>query len=326
MKKYIIGLVSLLIALPVLAEEPAWESFDRIAAVVNQDQITESNINQKLNKIKKTKKIAAKDEAREKSRILDDLISQALVKQTAASEAIIISDQRIDNQIQSIMTQLDIKTIDEFKKKIEESEKISFEDYREEMRMNMLNEQLMSISVGFTPPTQAEVTDWYNKNRDKLGFEVNIKHILVIPANSSFSAEKDANNKINDIIAQLKKGESFDKLARKYSQDPGSAAKGGDLGWVNIATLDPYFANSVARMSKSGQISDAIKSSFGYHVVVYYGRRMIPIESIESRIYQMLIQQKMGEEFKRWLQMRRKESDIKIFMTDYVDEAGEKVK
>lgn len=77
---------------------------------------------------------------------------------------------------------------------------------------------------------------------------------------SSKKAEADA------LIARLNKGESFAALAKQYSADPGSAAKGGDLGWVSKGMMVPEFEKALFKLDK-GAVSAAIKSAFGYHII-----------------------------------------------------------
>jgi peptidyl-prolyl cis-trans isomerase D len=88
--------------------------------------------------------------------------------------------------------------------------------------------------------------------------EVRARHILI----KGEGAEKKA----GDILARIKGGESFSVLAKKYSEDRGSAAKGGDLGFFGPGTMVKQFEN-VAFSLKEGEVSDLVKTSFGYHII-----------------------------------------------------------
>jgi peptidyl-prolyl cis-trans isomerase SurA len=151
-----------------------------------------------------------------------------------------------------------------------------------------------------------------------LGFEVYVKHILIIPKSGSLSDEREANNKADEIRRQIiSNSATFESLASKHSQDPGSAKNGGDLGWQMIAQFDPYFANNVAMLSKKGEISPVFKSNFGYHIVKYMGRRDITYEKVERMIMYMLYTEKGHEQFKKWIQQKREEALVIIHM-EYV--------
>ena len=85
----------------------------------------------------------------------------------------------------------DLKKFIEF---IEKKERMDFFSFFDEVKVNIAREQIMSIAIGVTPPSQAEAKKWYNANRSKLGYEVHVKHILIIPASGSLTDEKNANS------------------------------------------------------------------------------------------------------------------------------------
>ena len=107
------------------------------------------------------------------------------------------------------------------------------------------------------PVTDAEIKAEYDKYKaTQADKEYNVRHILV-------KDEKAA----KDIIEQLKKGAKFDKLAEKFSIDPGSKAKGGELGWNAPGNFVKPFAEAMTKLDK-GQISkEPVKSDFGFHVI-----------------------------------------------------------
>ncbi len=296
----------------------SWETYDRVIAVVNDSPIIESEVQGKFVRLQKRKTIPQKKQPYEMSRLLDKLIEEALVVQEAEVQSIIVSDIKVDNHIKKIMERMGISSMDDFKARVGRSENMSFTDYREEIRRSLITEQVMSLAIGVTPPTKKEALEWYRLNKDKLGYEVNLKHILLKPKNASLAEEKRVNEEIKKLQQRILRGESFEAVAASVSEDPVSARKGGDLGWVVLAELDPYFANQVFRMSQPGQLSGAIKSSYGYHLVKFIGRRAITYDSVEEKIFNLLFQQKISEQFVKWILQRRRESEVKIYMTDYL--------
>ncbi|MDY6967215.1 MAG: peptidylprolyl isomerase [Spirochaetota bacterium] len=295
----------------------SWELYDRVIAVVNEAPIIESEVDLKFSRLKKLKKVIKNKHTYEKSRILDKFIENSLVKQTAEKESIIVSDKKIDNHMHKIMKSMNIPSIKEFRKIIENKEKISFKEYREELRASLITEQVMSIAIGVSPPTSEDAREWYKKNMKKLGFQVNIKHILIKPKNRSFAEEKRVNKLISQLRKKIISGQPFDKIAKKYSEDTKSAKNGGNLGWVNISELDPYFAGQIAKMRKVGQLSQIIKSNYGYHIVKYFGKRDVPFNLVSNKILNLLYQQKMMEQFNKWIAARKRESEIRIYMENY---------
>ena len=216
----------------------------------------------------------------------------------------------------------DFKTEPELKKFIdfiEKKEKMDFFSFYDELKINIAKEQLMSIAVGSSPASQAEAKKWFNANKGKLGYEVHVKHILIIPSGSSLAAEKKANAEAEDIRKQvLANPGSFESLAAKYSDDKVSAKNGGDLGWQMLGQFDPFFAGNVHKLSKSGQISPVFKSNFGYHIVKYLDRKAVTYEKVEKMILYKLYMENSQVQYKKWIKHKKDEAFIKIYMEGYV--------
>ena len=119
--------------------------------------------------------------------------------------------------------------------------------------------------------SDAEMKAFYDKNTEKFKStdQVRASHILV-------KSEKDA----QDILAQLKKGGNFEELARKNSSDA-TAAKGGDLGWFSKGSMVPEF-EKVAFGLKEGQLSDIVKTQYGFHIIKVTGKRPAGVRSFEE--------------------------------------------
>ncbi|HSV96688.1 MAG TPA: peptidylprolyl isomerase [Spirochaetota bacterium] len=309
-----------LFALIVFASTPAsysWEPFDRVIAVVNDRPIVESEVAGRLIRLQQKKNVPRNRLAYERSRLLDRFIEDSIVLQEAEQQSIVVSDEKVTNHIKKLMGRMNIASMDDFKKRVEKVENVPFDEYREDVRKSLITEQVMSLAIGVTPPSRREAMDWYNANRVKLGFEVNVKHILIRPKNASLGEEKRVIAEINALRQRIARGESFEQLAAAHSEDPGTSRKGGAIGWMSLAELDPYFANQVFQM-KDGQLSGAIKSGFGYHLVKFLGKRPVTFDSVEDRIVSMLFQQKLDEQFAKWVVQRRRESEVRIYMEDYV--------
>jgi len=145
--------------------------------------------------------------------------------------------------------------------------------------------------------TEAEIKEFYDTNKDKFqGDEQrHASHILLAFGVGAKEADKAAAKaKAEDILAQLRKNpKKFEELATKYSQDPGSAAKAGDLGSFGRGAMVKPFEDAVFNM-KVGQISDLVESEFGYHIIRLDGvsGSSSSYESMKSQIKGELIFQK----------------------------------
>ena len=325
----------------------AWEPYDKVIVVVNTKPIMESEVEERLNYARRGRNLTAAQVSAEKKKIIDQYIEDILIAEKADELLLVMSDKKINDFLTQALTEFflketkdqhsadsktkkaihelnslnkklgytalqDIKDPDlkRFVEYVEKTENISFKNFMYDVKGKMLKEQVMQITIGASPPTEKEARDWYNANKAKLGFEVNVKHILIRPKGTGFKEEREASATLEDLRKKILAGGSFEQFAIQYSQDPGSRAKGGELGWVMLAELDPYFASAVYQMTQYGEISQPVKSSFGYHLIKYIGRRNITYEKVENLIMQRLYYEKMIEQFQKWMTQRKIESEI----------------
>ena len=124
-----------------------------------------------------------------------------------------------------------------------------------------------------------ELQALYQKEIANLAEQRRAAHIL-IEVNDKVSDEQ-AKAKIAEIQQRLAKGESFEALAKEFSQDPGSAANGGDLGFAGPGVYDPVFETAVYGL-KQDQVSEPVRTSFGYHLIKLLGVEAPEVPSFAS--------------------------------------------
>lgn len=112
---------------------------------------------------------------------------------------------------------------------------------------------------------------------------VRVRHILIAFNEKDPTERAQAATKIREIRERVLQGEDFAKLAREYSNDPGSANKGGDLGYVQHAILDPKIDGYIWT-APVGQLSDIIQTKYGFHIVVVDDRRLSEADAYEERM------------------------------------------
>ena len=139
------------------------------------------------------------------------------------------------------------------------------------------------------------------------------RHILVQP--SEIRTENQAEELINSIYQRLVEGEDFKQLARQFSEDPGSKMDGGELGWSNPGDYDPAFEQTL-NATEIGQLSEPVKSSFGWHIIEVMDRRNEDVsqEEQKNRAYQIIFKRKFEQELQSTLIELRAEAyvDIKL--------------
>ncbi|ALB61623.1 Survival protein SurA precursor (Peptidyl-prolyl cis-trans isomerase SurA) [Cronobacter condimenti 1330] len=142
--------------------------------------------------------------------------------------------------------------------------------------------------------------------------EVHARHILLKP--SPIMTDQQARQKLEEIAADIKSGKTtFAQAAREFSQDPGSANQGGDLGWAAADVYDPAFRDALMNLNK-GQMSSPVHSSFGWHLIELLDTRKSDRTDAaqKDRAYRMLFNRKFSEEAATWMQEQRASAYVKI--------------
>jgi len=153
-----------------------------------------------------------------------------------------------------------------------------------------------------TTVTDQDLQAYYDQHRDeyRVPEQVKVSHILIktpLPAPGAKEDEKavaDARAKAEDVLKQLKAGGDFAKLAEKYSDDPGSAKSGGELGWIGRGRTVPEFEKAAFSLGK-GQTSDLVKSSYGFHIIHVEDKQQAHLKTlaeVKSEIEEKVKQQK----------------------------------
>ncbi len=141
--------------------------------------------------------------------------------------------------------------------------------------------------------------------------QTRLRHILIKP-NEILSSDQ-VKQRLNRIRTRLIGGDDFNTLARSNSDDPGSAVKGGDLGWTNPGEMVPAFEKAMLE-TKVGELSPVFKSRFGWHILEVLERREKDLskEFKESKARESLLKRKTEEETTQWLQGLRNNAYIEI--------------
>jgi foldase protein PrsA len=141
--------------------------------------------------------------------------------------------------------------------------------------------------------------------------EVKASHILVMPRGTDAKADFEARVKIEGILQKIKKGESFADLAKKNSDDMGSASKGGELGYFTTGMMVPEFEKAVFAL-KPGQLSEIVKTSYGYHIIKMEATRLRTVKVKGKDISEVVLAEKQDQAFKRWLVGLRQKNKVEI--------------
>jgi peptidyl-prolyl cis-trans isomerase D len=177
--------------------------------------------------------------------------------------------------------------------------------------------------------TQDDLQSYYQQHRDayRVPEQVKVSHILIktpLPGPDGKVDEKgaaEAQRRAEDLLKQIKSGAKFEDLAKKYSEDPGSAKEGGSLGWIGRGQTVPEFEKAAFSLSK-GQVSDLIKSSYGFHIIRIDDKQdahMKALDEVKSEIEPALKHQKAQQ-----IAQRQAENLLKDARTLGLDAAAAK--
>ena len=145
--------------------------------------------------------------------------------------------------------------------------------------------------------------------------QTHVRHILL--RTSEIQSLEDARQKLLNLRERVENGDDFAALARAHSEDTGSAASGGDLGWVNPGMMVPEFEKAMNAL-KPNQLSQPVRSSFGLHLIQVLGRRSHDItqERLEAAARQQIHARKADERYEQWARQLRDEAFVEYLVDE----------
>lgn len=144
------------------------------------------------------------------------------------------------------------------------------------------NEKLTSVTEDYIKETltEKEMKKYYD---EKIVGDISAKHILIstetddsLTDEEKEAKKEEAKKKAEEIIAKLKKGEDFDKLAKKYSDDDQTKSKGGDLGYFNTGEMEEAFETAAYKLNVNEYTTTPVETSYGYHIIMKTGQKDKP--------------------------------------------------
>ena len=248
---------------------------DRIVAVVNDDIILESELNAQVQFYVLNNKVDPKTPGL-REQVLQNMVNEKLIVAKAIEDSVVVSDDEVQQQLDEVIKQRVQQVGSEAR--LEELYGMPLSrikrDYRDEMRKNMLASKIQQQKFGGAEISRREVEQFYNTYKDSLGIvpeEVEMARIYVTPKFDE-KAKAAARAKLRLLQDSLALGVDFGDLARRYSEDPGSAKQGGDLGLVRRGQFVKEFETAVFSL-KPDEISGIVETQFGFHLVQLIERR-----------------------------------------------------
>ncbi|RZU47361.1 periplasmic chaperone for outer membrane proteins SurA [Fluviicoccus keumensis] len=273
MRLSVAPLLFLLLTAPVMAGIP----LDRIAAVVDEDVILESEVKQRIADVEnqfQTRHQTLPDPADLRNQVLEQLILQNLQRGQAQKAGVRIDDNTLNASMTDIARQNGL-TLDEFRQRLETEHPGSYNQVREQVRTEMIISRYRNRRLQERIRITDQDIDSFlasPQGAEALATEYRLAHILVSVPEAATPAQLDkARKRAEEALVALRGGQSLEQVAARYSTGD-DALKGGDLGWRKEAQLPAVFADQI-RGLKTGEYAGPIQTPAGFHILALLDRR-----------------------------------------------------
>jgi peptidyl-prolyl cis-trans isomerase SurA len=226
-------------------------------------------------------------------------------------------------QLDDIRKKNNLATLEDLETEIGKHD-MNYEDFKDEVRRGLLMREVIGREVGSRILLSREdARKFYeaHKNEFKSPGMIHLGQILI---STEKRKPEEAEKRANEALAELKAGQRFTDVAKKYSDGPG-AEQGGDVGFMKEGTLAPGIAEAVAKLDLN-EFSNPIQTKYGYiilKVLERYSPGIPKFEEVEQRVNEVLYDQKMQPKLREYLIQLRRESYI-YRAPGYVDTGEER--
>jgi len=233
--------------------------------------------------------------------LLDRLIEQKLIQQAAKEKGVTVSDQQVQEKL------------DEMKEQF--GGEASFQLYmaqfgitedllKQDIRNQLLVEGILGPEIEIS---EEEMKSYFEENKAMFDEpeQVRARHILV-----------ETEEKAQEVLAKLERGESFESLARQYSTDEGTKDNGGDLGYFGRGVMVAEFEEAAFSL-KPGETSRPVKTQYGYHIIKvedYKEARPAEFEEKKEEIEEALRQEKVASKMEEWLSELKEKANVTNYL------------
>ena len=248
--------------------ESSIQKLDRIIAVVDQDVITEKELQEKINSVisnLKNLKIEIPSESVLRKQVMERLIANSIQIQLALQTGLKINDAQVDKTIERIAEKNKLNVVD-FKKTLEK-DGTNFYKFREEIRNEITIAQLKEREVDSKIViTDGEIDNFLNAQSKEIQDEYEVAHILIrVPEDVSPEELEKLKNKAEEASKQIQSGKNFTQVSSAFSETP-NALEGGSLGWKKASDLPTLFVDALKKI-EVGSLTPILRSPNGFHIL-----------------------------------------------------------
>lgn len=229
---------------------------------------------------------------------VDNLVTKVVIDKEADKRNVKVKDSEIDDEV---ATYEESYGGEEGLKSALEASGLTLADLKEDIETNIKIEKLMAKDIEIT---EDEVKSYYEENKSNFDTpeSIEVSHILVEDKETA-----------QEILDKLKSGEDFAELAKEYSTDTATAEKGGELGFITSGEMVEEFEKAAFAL-KVGEISDIVKTDYGYHIIKatdYKEAKESTYEDSKELAKEAALAEKISSEYSTWVQELKTKYDIK---------------
>lgn len=226
-------------------------------------------------------------------RALESLIEQKVLFAAAKEAGAVPSTEQVDGIMQQLQSRYPSQM--DFEKALT-AQQLTLAELRQNVLADMAIRQYLSQTLPDTVRVTPSDCRAYYDQHPELFEQVHASHILLRVDPSSTPEGKDrVRQRADSLLSAVRKGADFAETARKVSEDPYSAPKGGDLGFFGHGQMVPPFEEAAYKLSL-GQVSDLVETQFGFHIIRVEEKRQAPYDpNMEGMLTQNLLNQRRSE-------------------------------
>jgi len=293
---------------------------DRVAAVVNQEIITLSEVEKWMGPLKEEIQAEDRLEKREQVRearwkILEQLIEEKLIDQEVKKSGTKVTSKEIEAALEDFKRRS--STTQEDLEKALAKEGLDLKAFKKQIEKRILRMKFINSTVKVeSKPGEKELRDFYQKNIDRYrGTEYyRPSHILFhVPKGSTLEEVREIRKKCQKVLEKVKKGEDFGEMALLFSEDT-SAKDRGDLGYFKKGELLPAFEKEALRL-QIGEVGGIVRSDFGFHLIKLLDRKggsALPFEEVKEKVQVDYYEQEMEKAFRQFVSTLKEKAVIEI--------------
>jgi peptidyl-prolyl cis-trans isomerase SurA len=246
--------------------------------------------------------------------LLRDMIDQQLLIQKA-SDLGITGDTELVKRLDDLRKQMGLSNMDDLEK-VAKDQGVSYEDFKNNMRNQIITQQVIQREVGSKiQVTSEETQQFYSEHKAELEQpeRVRLSEILIPVTGNEPAQLEQAQRQANEALEAVRKGMSFEEAAKKYSGGP-TAVQGGDLGTFKRGTLAPELEQKTFAM-KAGDISDVIRTKQGFvilKVTEHTAAGLPDMKQVEPQIQEAIYMRQLGPKLREYLTRLREQSFIDV--------------